>query len=249
MKRLIAAAALMLMTGPAVAIDLDDMTDAERTAFRAEVRSYLLENPEVLMEAIAVFEDRVAASEAEAAQMALVANADLIFNSQFDWVGGNPDGDIVLVEFLDYRCGFCRRAHPEIDALIERDGNIRLVVKEFPILGDQSTLASRFAIATRIALGDDAYLSMHNALMEMRGDVSQPALAGLASANGLDPAQIFAAMNDPLIDATISTNRMLAQRLGITGTPSFIFDDQLVRGFVPLDGMIEIVAALRDTAP
>ena len=248
MKHLLAliTAAMLALTAPALALDLDDMTDAERDAFRAEIRAYLLENPEVLMEAIAVLEQRQADSEAEAAMMAVAANADLIFNSQFDWVGGNPDGDIVIVEFMDYRCGYCRRASPEIDALLEFDGDIRLVVKEFPILGEQSVLASRFAIATRVALGDEAYHAMHDALMEMRGDVTQPALMALAQDNGLDPEAILAALDDPIVETTITTNRMLGERLGITGTPSFVFGDQLVRGYVPLDGMVEIVAALRE---
>jgi len=251
MKHLLAlaAAATLSLTAPALAIDLEDLTAAERDAFRAEVRAYLMDNPEVLMEAIAVLEQRQQDAEAEAAMMAVAANAELIYNSQFDWVGGNPDGDIVIVEFMDYRCGYCRRASPEIDDLLEIDGNIRLIVKEFPILGDQSVLASRFAIATRIALGDAAYHAVHDALMTMRGDVTQPALALLAQENGLDPEPILAAMDDPIVDTTIDTNRMLAQRLGISGTPSFVFDDQLVRGYVPLDGMLEIVAALRDTAP
>src|SRR6056297_1708464 len=245
MKHLLAliTAAMLALTAPALALDLDDMTDAERDAFRAEIRAYLLENPEVLMEAIAVLEQRQADSEAEAAMMAVAANADLIFNSQFDWVGGNPDGDIVIVEFMDYRCGYCRRASPEIDDLLAIDGNIRLIVKEFPILGEQSVMASRFAIATRIALGDAAYHTIHDALMTMRGDVTQPALALLAQENGLDPEAILAAMDDPIVETTINTNRMLGQRLGISGTPSFVFDDQLVRGYVPLDGMLEIVAA------
>jgi len=249
MKHLLAAlATTALLSAPALAFDPENMSDAERDAFRAEIRAYLMENPEVLMDAFAVLEERQQNAEAEAAMMAVAANEDLIFNSQFDWVGGNLEGDIVVVEFLDYRCGYCRRAHPDVDALIETDGNIRLVVKEFPILGEQSVLASRFAIATRIALGDDAYLAVHNELMEMRGEISEPALARMAQNIGLDAEVIMASINDPIVQTTIDTNRMVAQRLGISGTPSFIFDDQLVRGYVPYDGMVDIVAALRDTA-
>jgi protein-disulfide isomerase len=167
--RLLAPFALAgaLAAGPATA-DLIDMDAAERDAFRAEVRAYLLENPEVLMEAIGVLEQRQAAAEGERDAMSVAANADALFNSAFDWVGGNPEGDVVLVEFMDYRCGFCRRAHPEVEDLVALDGNIRYVVKEFPILGEQSVLASQFAIATRIAHGDDAYGAMNDALMVLR---------------------------------------------------------------------------------
>lgn len=245
MKHLIAAGLMFALTGPAAAFDPEAMTDAERAAFHAEVRAYLLENPEVLMEAFAVLEERQVMAEAEAAARAVTDNAALIYESEFDWVGGNPDGDIVVVEFLDYRCGFCRRAHPEVDALVENDGNIRLVVKEFPILGEQSVLASRFAIATRVALGDEAYATVHDALMEMRGDITESSLALLADEAGLDSVAIFASLDDPIVETTIETNHLLAQRLGISGTPSFIFEDELVRGYVPLDGMTDLVASLR----
>lgn len=245
--RLLAPLALAgaLAAGPAAA-DLTDMSDAEREAFRAEVRSYLLENPEVLMEAIGVLEQRQAAADAERDTMSVAANSDALFNSAFDWVGGNPDGDVVLVEFMDYRCGYCRRAHPEVADLVELDGDIRYVVKEFPILGEQSVLASRFAIATRIAHGDEAYGEINDALMTMRGDMTEASLATQAQEIGLDPEPILAAMDDPLVDQTISYNHELAQRLSISGTPTFVFGDQLVRGYVPLDAMLEIVETVRE---
>ncbi len=238
------AMAGLLAAGPAAA-DLTDLTEAERDAFRAEVRAYLMDNPEVLMEAIGVLEQRQAAAEAERDEMAVAANADAIYDSAFDWVGGNPEGDVVLVEFMDYRCSFCRRAHPEVADLVELDGNIRYVVKEFPILGDQSVLASRFAIATRIAHGDEAYGQMNDALMVMRGDMTEASLMATAQEIGLDPAPILAAMDDPLVTQTIQYNRSLAERLSITGTPTFVFGDQLVRGYVPLDAMLDIVETVR----
>lgn len=236
------------MALPAAATDLDNLTDAEREAFRAEVRSFLVENPEVLMEAFAVLEQRQAEAEVERDAMAVAANANALFASAFDVVLGNPEGDITVVEFMDYRCGFCRRAHPEVLDLVELDGNIRLVVKEFPILGEQSVLASRFAIATRVALGDEAYFEVFDAMMTMRGDMTQPALMALAEGLGLDSAAIVASLDDPLVRQTIDYNRALGERLQISGTPTFVFGDQMVRGYVPLDGMLEIVAMLRDDA-
>ena len=245
MKFLAPLALAGLLAATPAAADLTDLSDAEREAFRAEVRAYLLDNPEVLMEAIDVLEQRQAAAEAERDVMGVAANADALFNSAFDWVGGNPEGDVVLVEFMDYRCGFCRRAHPEVTELVELDGNIRYVVKEFPILGEQSVLASRFAIATRIVNGDEAYGEMNDALMVMRGDVNEASLAATANELGLDPAPILDAMDDPLVAQTITYNRDLAQRLQISGTPTFVFGDQLVRGYVPLDAMLEIVDGVR----
>ncbi len=244
-KPLAALGLALSLAAPAAATDLDNLSDAERDAFRAEVRAYLLDNPEVLMEAIGVLEDRQAAAEGERDAMMVAANANALFSSAFDVVLGNPEGDITIVEFMDYRCGYCRRAHPEVADLLEFDDDIRLVVKELPILGEQSLLASRFAIATRIALGDEAYITVHDALMEMRGDVTEPSLMALAGELGLDGAEIMAAMDDPLVMQTIEYNHGLAQTLGISGTPSFVFGDQMVRGYVPLDGMQQIVAMLR----
>lgn len=249
MKRLMmSVASLMLLATPLAATDVGDMTEAERQAFRGEIRDYLLENPEVLMEAIAVLEQRQAADEAAAQELAVVDNAAALFDSAFDHVGGNLDGDVVIVEFIDYRCTYCRRAHPEVSELVETDGNIRIITKEFPILGEQSVLASRFAIATNIALGGAAYELVGDALMAMRSDVTELALARLAEDLGLDSEAIFAAMDDPLVQTTIDANYALGQRMGITGTPSFVFGDQMVQGYVPLPNMRDIVAIIRDTA-
>lgn len=234
-----------LAVGPAQATDLDSLTDAERAAFRDEVRSYLIENPEVLMEAFAVLEEREAAAEIERETMAIAANADMLYNSAFDWVGGNPDGDITIVEFFDYRCGFCRRVHPELAAFLELDGNIRYIAKEYPILGDQSVVASRFAIATRIAHGDEAYDAMNDALMEMRGDMTVPALAQIASGLGYDAAAILGALGDPQVQSTLDVNQTLGERLGVSGTPTFIFGNQIVRGAMGVDDMAMIVAGQR----
>jgi protein-disulfide isomerase len=249
MKRLMmSAAALALLAGPVAATDIGDMTEAERQTFREEVRQYLLDSPEVLMEAIAVLEQRQAAEEAAAQEVAVAENEAAIFNSAFDHVGGNLDGDVVIVEFVDYRCGYCRRAHPEVNELVNTDGNIRFITKEFPILGEQSVLASRFAIATRLALGGEAYEQVSDALMAMRSDVTELALARLASDLGLDSEAIFAELDNPIVQSTIDSNRALGQRMGITGTPSFVFGDQLVQGYVPLANMQDIVAIIRDTA-
>ena len=248
LKHLAALGLALSLAAPAAATELDNLTDTQRAAFRAEVRAYLLDNPEVLMEAIAVLETRGAEAEVARDAQAVAANADALFSSAFDLVLGNPEGDITIVEFMDYRCGFCRRAHPEVMDLIELDGNIRLVVKEFPILGEQSVLAARFAIATGVALGDGAYFDVHDALMRMRGDVSEPALIALAEGLGHDSATIMGAMADPVVQATIAYNQALGQRLSISGTPSFVFGDQMVRGYVPLGDMQQIVAMLRELA-
>lgn len=229
------------MAAPAGALDLSNMTSEERAIFGDEVRAYLMENPEVIMEAVRALEERQAEAQA-AADVDLVArNAEAIFDDGFSYVGGNPDGDITLVEFMDYRCGFCKRAFAEVEKLLAADENIRFVVKEFPILGEQSLLASRFAMATRLVEGDDAYKAMHDALMSYNGDISAASLKRLAGTLELDGDKIEARMNDPEITERLQATRALAQQLKISGTPTFVLEDELLRGFLPFDQLEAIV--------
>lgn len=226
---------------PAAALDLSEMTEEQRALFREEVRAYLMDNPEVIMEAVAVLEAREAEAKAQADLTLVSDNAEAIFNDGYSWVGGNPDGDITLVEFLDYRCGFCKRAHGEVAKLLESDGNIRLIIKEFPILGEQSLLASRFAVATKQVAGDEAYKSVSDALMELPGDVNMRTLRRMADTFGLDGDAIEARMDTEEVTDEIRQTRALAQRLSITGTPTFVLQDELLRGYLPYDEMQIIV--------
>lgn len=244
-RALLAIVLATVMALPAAATEIDNMTDAEREAFRAEVRAYLLDNPEVLAEAIAVLRQREAEAETVQDQRMVAANADAIFNDGFSWVGGNPDGDITIVEFLDYRCTYCKKAFPEVSELLSSDGNIRFIVKEFPILGEASVLASRFAIAVKNVEGDEAYGEVHDRLMTLRAEISESSLKRLAEDMKLDFEAIFAEMNSDEITAIIRANHELADKLSISGTPAFIMEDQMVRGYVPLADMRRIVAALR----
>ncbi len=238
-------AALALAATPALGLEIDDMTEAERAAFRAEVRAYLMDNPEVLMEAIGVLEQRQAEAEAQADGQLVAQNRAALFEDGHSWVGGNPEGDITVVEFLDYRCGYCKRAHPEVADLIASDGEIRYIIKEFPILGDQSVLASRFALAVQTVAGDAAYKTVSDALMAQRADVTEASLTELANTLGLDTDAIMEKMSSDTVDSVLQSNRMLAQRMQITGTPTFVFEDQMVRGYAPLDAMKQIVEEVR----
>lgn len=221
------------------------MTDAERKAFRDEVRAYLLDHPEVLIEAMDVLQKREEdAALARDAQF-LTDNKDLVFASGNDWVGGNPKGDITLVEFMDYRCGYCRKAYSEVDQLIKSDGNIRFVVKEFPILGDTSMLSAQFAIALRQLHGDEAYAKAHDALMTLRGEPTPETLARLAKDMGLEAKPILDRMKSPEVMQVIQANYAMAEKLDITGTPAFILDDTVMRGYAPLDVMQDFVKDAR----
>ncbi|OUS34580.1 disulfide bond formation protein DsbA [Rhodobacterales bacterium 56_14_T64] len=240
------ATALALLTAPAQALDLSTMSEAERAIFGAEVRAYLLENPEVIIEAVNLLEQRQAQTEATQDEALVAANLEELQNDGYSWVGGNLDGDITLVEFMDYRCGYCRRAAPEVAQLLAEDGNIRLVIKEFPILGEASMMASRFAVATRLVAGDKAYKQVHDALIEFGGDPNDVSLRRLSEELGLDADAIMAQMDSPEITQELAQTRALAQRMKISGTPTFVLQSELLRGYLPADQMSVIIAEMRD---
>ena len=221
------------------------MTDAERQAFRDEVRAYLLEHPEVLIEAMDVLQKREEDAALARDVQTVSTHSDTIFNNPNDWVGGNPNGDITLVEFMDYRCGYCHKAYSEVDELIKSDGNIRFVVKEFPILGEASTLSAQFAIALRQLHGDEAYGRAHDALMTLRGEPTPETLARVASDLGLDPKPILDRMGSPEVQAVIQANYALAEQMEITGTPAFVMKDTVMRGYAPLETMRDFVKDAR----
>ncbi|NOD87715.1 MULTISPECIES: DsbA family protein [unclassified Ruegeria] len=236
---------LSMAATSAQALDLNAMSDAEKVEFGAQVREYLLENPEVIIEAINILEQRNAAAEALADKELIAANEDELFNDGYSWVGGNPDGDITLVEFMDYRCGYCRRAVPEVASLLAEDGNIRLVIKELPILGDASVLSSRFAVATKQVAGDDAYKQVHDALLEFTGEPNEISLRRISDGLGLDSDAIIAAMDSDSVTDEITRTRALAQRMQISGTPSFVLGTEMLRGFLPADQMKQIADGVR----
>lgn len=234
-----------VLVWPAAALDLEALSDDERAAFRAEVRAYLLENPEVLLEAIGVLEERQAAAQAGDDAEMIAINAEAIFESPHSWVGGNPEGDVTLVEFVDYNCGFCKRAFPEVMALAELDGNLRLIMKELPVLGPDSELTARFAISVLQLFGDDAYAEAHERLMMTEGRAGATAVQRIAGEMGLDMAAISERMDSSEVTEVIASNHALAQRLNIQGTPTFVLEDTMLRGYVPLANMQELVAEVR----
>lgn len=233
---------LCLMAAPAVSGGVGEMTAAERALFRDEVKAYLIENPEVIAEALDVLQSRQQQSEIARDQQLLADNAALLFDDANSWVGGNPEGDITLVEFMDYRCGYCRKAYDDVETLVKTDGNIKFVLKEFPILGEDSVASSRFAIAILQLHGPAAYKSVHHSLMTLRGSPDVATLERLATGMGVDPAPVLARMNGDEVTAVLAANQALADAMALSGTPAFVINKTLLRGYVPLDGMRAIVA-------
>ena len=245
MRRLVLALSLCLMPLATLAGGLGDMTPAEKDAFRGEVRQYLLDNPEVILEALDVLQSRKAVAEQQADVDMVQANAPAIFEDAASWVGGNPQGSVTIVEFMDYRCGYCRKAYTEIEDLVKNDGDIRFVVKEFPILGDDSLISAKFAIAMRMVHGDAAYKAAHDALIALRGSPDVATLGRLAADLGYEAAEVMAKMESPEVSAVIQANRDLAGALNITGTPTFVIDTTMLRGYLPQADMQKIVDQAR----
>lgn len=242
MKSLKITALLAALAFPAVASDL---TPQERANFRSEVRAYLLDNPEVILEAMQVLRDREARAESQADNQLLSALNDEIFNDGVSYVGGNPDGDVTIVEFLDYRCGYCRKAHADMVKLLASDGNIRWIVKEFPILGPDSDAAAKLAIATLKHYGPAEYGRLHDVLMKFKGPVNASTMPLITKDAGFDFAPLETLLNSDAVTAHIARMHALGQKLNISGTPAFVMHDTILRGYLPLDEMIKIVAETR----
>ena len=241
MKRLLAAL-LILFAAPLAA---EDLSAEQKAAIDAQIRAYILENPEIIVEAMQVLEQREKAAQANADREMLRSMRDELENDGYSLVAGNPDGDVTLIEFLDYRCGYCKQAHDGVKALIASDPNIKFVVKEFPILGAESTFAARAAMAS-LEQGADAYLSFNDAMMRHRGDLDQHTVMRLAGEAGVDQAKLAQDIQNPEIAANIRETYGLARRLDISGTPAFIIGDTIVRGFLPYDTLKEIVEEERE---
>lgn len=232
--------ALSSAAGPAAAAGT--MDDSQRQAVEQVVRDYLLKHPEVIVEAIEVLQQREKAAEDEKNRKALSANRDRLLNNPADPVLGNPKGDVTLVEFFDYQCGYCKAVQADLQKLIKEDGKLRVVFKEIPILGPGSVTAAKAALASR---EQGKYELLHNALMGHRGQLDEDTIMRLARSVGLDTDKLKADMESPVIQQLIGTNLSLAQSMGISGTPAFIVGDDLAPGAIKLDAMKAMVAKAR----
>jgi len=237
MKTPIAACLLgtMCLTTPTFAADLTE-TEVKQLALEA-----IMENPQIIMDAVELLRQREEADKAAAATVALNDNKDTIFNDENAVILGNPDGDVTVVEFFDYNCGYCKRAAGGVQAMIAADPNLRVVMREWPILSEGSVVASRAALAAR---KQGLYEPLHWALMDLpRSD--EAAVMNVAAQVGLDIEQLKADMQAPEVEEHIATSRNLANLLGFTGTPSFIAGDTMVPGYVPQEELEQMVAQFR----
>jgi protein-disulfide isomerase len=222
------------------------MTSGEKQRFDALIRQFILDHPEVVVESLQAYQARQRAAEHQEAQATLSALKDQIENDSAAPVAGNPQGDVTIVEFFDYRCGYCKRVLPSIQKLMETDGNVRYVFKEFPVLGPESVTAARAALAVW-KLQPDKYFPFHTALLESRGSLTEQRIMQIAKQVGLDPARVRDGMKDPGIEETIQANYALGRQLKINGTPAFIIGGELVPGAIDLATMKQLLEAARQS--
>jgi len=225
--------------GNEVAGVADDMHVDE---FQRRVRRYLTENPEVIVEAMQRYEARRAVAARDEIKIALAEHEVALLRDPASPVGGNPQGDVTLVEFSDYNCPYCRRVAPVLAEAEAADPMLRIVYKEIPILGPDSVYAAEAALA---ADRQGKYMAFHRALMSAKGVAAEGLILAIAAKLGLDVARLKADVEDPAIQAAIDRNLALSRALRITGTPSFVVGSEIARGAIDLEAMQALIREAR----
>jgi protein-disulfide isomerase len=220
------------------------LSAAQKKEVQEIIGNYLRENPEIVVESIRILRQRERQEEKERGLKNLVTYRELILNDPTSPVGGNPKGDVTIVEFFDYNCGYCKRVFPTIKKLLAEDKNIRYVFKEFPILSPASELAARAALA---AWRQDKtkYVQLHTEFIQLRGGFTESRIMRMAEKIGLNTANLKIDMRSPAITKIIAGNRALAQNLGITGTPGFVIGNQIMPGAADMTTFKDLVATAR----
>lgn len=221
-------------------------SDGQRGEIERIVREYLIRHPEVLQEAIAELEKKQAVAEAERGRRAVKQHGEALFNSPRQVTLGNPQGDVAFVEFFDYNCGYCKRALADMMELMKGDPKLKVVLKEFPVLGKPSQEAAEVAVALRMQdPTGKKYLAFHEKLLTGRGQVDRARALAAAKEVGADMARLERDLKSDEIRATIEESMKLAEALGLNGTPSYVIGEDVVVGAVGARALKEKIAAAR----
>jgi protein-disulfide isomerase len=219
-------------------------TPLDRKGVEAVVREYLLSNPELILEVQQALETKQQ-EEQRVAHLNVIKEAKAeIFNAAYDGVVGNPDGKVTIVEFYDYNCSYCKRAQEDMQALTAADPELRFVLKEFPILGPDSQKAHVVSMAFR-ALAPEKYGEFHNALLGAAGRASEDSAIKLAVSLGVDETRLREEMKNPAITEAFTATYDLANRLAITGTPSYVVGNEVVFGALGQGVLAEKIEAAK----
>lgn len=244
LRSFMAALIIILLAGPVFAESSSKaLSPAQEEAIRKLVHDYLVKNPEVIVEAMAKLREKRQQAERARVGKVLAGYRKQIYENTQSPIAGNPKGDVTIVEFFDYQCGYCKAVMDRLLKTVKGDGKIRLVFKEFPILGPDSVFAARAALASR---KQGKYSEFHELLMGFKGKLSQEAVFALAKSIGLDTKKLAKDMTDPKIRKIIARNFQLAQLLKINGTPAFIIGDKLVPGALSKQQLDAYIASARD---
>jgi protein-disulfide isomerase len=242
MKRLLALLLLLLLLAPLQAVGAAPFTPEQEEAIGRILRQYLENHPEAVLEALEAAEAKAKTAAAEKTKQAVATKQRELEADPVSPVVGNPKGDVTLVEFFDYRCPYCKQVAPSLAALVEEDKRLRVVMKEFPILGKESVIAARAALAAEL---QGKYAPFHHALLAVKGPLAVAVVYQTAAGAGLDVERLKSDMARPEIEAQLRANYDLAQTLGIRGTPAFVVGGELIPGAVDLATLRRKIAAAR----
>jgi protein-disulfide isomerase len=225
-------------------IAVSDFTGKQRSEIEEIIKEYLIANPEVIRDALTELQRRQQEAEVAAQVKAIDDSKELLFSSANQVVLGNPDGDVTLVEFFDYNCGYCKRAHADMKKLIEEDKNLRIVLKEFPVLGEGSVAAAQVAVRVN-QIAPDRYFEFHDKLMSERGQINGERALAVAEEMGLDRKAIAAEVDSAAVKSVITEVYDLAGKLSLTGTPSYVTAKEVVVGAVGYDALKQKIEEAR----
>ena len=248
--RIIAAAcAALLAVAAPQAVRAQNFSPAQRSDIERVVHDYLLAHPEVLQEAMSELEKRQTAAQAEKYKVAVKEHAQKLFSSPNQVTLGNPNGNVTFVEFFDYNCGYCKRAMDDMLTLLKDDPKLKVVLKEFPVLGPGSLEAARVAVAVRMQDKPKKYLEFHTKLLGGRGAADEAHALAVAKDIGMNMAQIQKDAKSPEVKATLDEDFKLAEALGLNGTPSYVIGADVVVGAIGLPGLQEKINTARCGKP
>jgi protein-disulfide isomerase len=249
--RLLAAACVALMMAAApLSLRAEEFSKTQRSEIERVIRDYLIAHPEVLQEAMAELDKRQAATQAEKQKAAVRTHAELLLNAPNQVTLGNPKGNVTFVEFFDYNCGYCKRAMEDMLALMKSDRNLKIVLKEFPVLGPPSLEAARVGVAVQLQdPSGKKYLEFHQKLLGSRGRADEARALAVAKEVGMDMDRIRKDMKGPEVQKVLQQDFKLAESLGLNGTPSYVIGDEVVIGAVGLAGLQEKINTARCGKP
>jgi protein-disulfide isomerase len=242
MIRLFLVALMMLAAGSLPASAADALSPAQEQAVRELLRQELKEHPELVLDAIRQLQARDRLANEDRHRDLIRLHQDELAADAEDFVAGNPQGDVTLVEFFDYRCPYCKAMAEPLQELLKKDGKLRLVLKEFPILGPNSMLAAKASIGAR---PQGHYLAFHQALLTHKGDLDDKAVASIARTVGIDTGKMKARSEEAQVSAKLARNLDLGRALELDGTPAFIIGDKLIPGAVDLEMLEQAIAEAR----